>query len=370
VEEEEMTSSLSGPLILIVGSADLSRQDYDPKLVNPKAAPEAAEELGLELARRGCRIVVYSASEQYLERDVVRGFVGASKKNATKMIEVRYPYAAPGNAEFPEADSRKDLFDPTEDHRNASWEASFYASLRNADGVLVIGGGHSARAIGHMALAFQKPVAALACFGGAAQAIYRAILPGKDLASEEDLRAMNPATWKRELAPALVNALFAQRDALRLRAEAEETARRRRRATFSIVAAVCILMAAIAMTVLGFTLPDARANWLFTWLLFFVGPIAGAGSALASAGWRADDDGRSAVTTAGLGFVAGLISSLFYLLAQFSTANDTQSIKNVAIIVAMATGLVAGFTVDQVLKQAAAGRFRIAGQGGSSAVSG
>jgi hypothetical protein len=360
VKELRMTPSISAPLILIVGSANKSRTDYDPKLTNPDAAPTAAEELGAELARRGCRIVVYSASENYLECDFVRGFLGSSKKNARGMIEVRFPQTERASAEFPAPETRKDIFVPKAD-RNSSWEASFYASLADADGVLVIGGGHSARAIGHMALAFRKPVVALAYFGGAAQAIWEAIEPGADLPSKQDHQAM--AHWERGFASKIIDALLAQGETLRARARANEQTLRRRRATLSILAAVCLLVVAIALTVLAFTLPDARTNPLFTWLLFVVGPIAGAGTALASAGWRADDDGRSAVTTGGLGFVAGLISSLYYLLAQFSTADDAKSIKNVAIIVAMATGLAAGFTVDQVLKQATS-RTKTLGRGG------
>jgi hypothetical protein len=86
------------------------------------------------------------------------------------------------------------------------------------------------------------------------------------------------------------------------------------------------------------------------------------GSALASSGWRAGEDERSIVATAGLGFVAGLVSSLFYLLAQLSTAGDAQSIKGLAIVVAMATGLLAGFTLDHVLRQATEGKLKIPGR--------
>lgn len=352
---------MSGPLILIVGSADVSRSDYDPPLSNPGTAPVAAEELGAELARRGCRIVVYSSSESYLERSVVRGFVGASKKTANGTIQVRYPYSEPGSAQFPEAQSRPDLFVPTAD-RNAGWEAAFYASLRDADGMLVIGGGRSAHAIGHMALAFQIPLITLACFGGAAKAVWLAIRPGTDLASEENLQVMNPPAWRSDLSPGIVAALLAQGEIRRSRAQAKEADLRGRTATLQTTYAVLMLMAAIGATVWGFTLSEPHTV-LFAWLLFFVGPVAGAGSALASAGWKASDRSRSTLMTAGLGFVAGAISSLFYLLAQVSTVADAQSIKGLAIVVAMTTGLLAGFTFDQAFQQATAGKLKAPGDG-------
>ena len=355
------TLAMSAPLILIVGSANSARGDYNPLLVDAQSATSAAEQIGAELARRGCRIVVYSASNSFLEADVVRGFVKALKKNAKAMIEVRYPHTAPHSAKFAEAQDRPDLFVPTPD-RNASWEAAFYASLSDADGVFIIGGGWSAHAIGYMALAQQLPILSLACFGGAAKNIWLAVRPGIDLPTEAQQQLMNPPAWRADLAAGLVDALLAQADVLRVRAAASELAQRGRRATRRIVGAVAVLAAATAVTVWGFTLPVPHTDSTFTWLLFFVGPLAGAGSSLGLSGWRMNDDGHSMVATAGLGFIAGLVSSLFYLLAQVSTAAEPQAIKGLAIIVAMASGLIAGFTLDQVLKQATAGKLKLPGR--------
>jgi hypothetical protein len=70
-----------GPLILIIGSADVSRSDYNPPLLNAAEAPRAAAEIGEALAKAGCRIVVFSSDPAYVEADVVRGFVNGSAKS-------------------------------------------------------------------------------------------------------------------------------------------------------------------------------------------------------------------------------------------------------------------------------------------------
>jgi hypothetical protein len=346
---------MAAPLILVVGSAEAGRTDYQPQLENADKARLAAEHIGSELARRQCRIVVYSASKEYLEGDVVRGFAGAVAKTAKAMIEVRYPYTAAASAEFKESHDRPELFLSVSDP-NASWEAAFYASLRDADGIVIIGGGRSAHAIGYMALAFDVPILSLACFGGAGRAVWLAMKPDIDLPTKDHHQRMNPAGWKESAVSGLIDALLEQGEALRRRAEIADAAVRQRRATWRIGASVALLLAAIALMVWGYTLPEPRTDLLFVALLLLVGPVAGAGSSLALSVWSAADDTRSLGVTAGLGFVAGLFSSLIYLLAQATTATDAKAIKSVAIFVAMATGLLAGFAVDRVFRQAMEGR--------------
>jgi hypothetical protein len=84
-----------GPLILIIGSADVSRSDYNPPLLNAAEAPGAAAKIGEALAKAGCRIVVFSSDPAYVEADVVRGFVNGSAKSARRQIQVRAPQALP-----------------------------------------------------------------------------------------------------------------------------------------------------------------------------------------------------------------------------------------------------------------------------------
>jgi hypothetical protein len=350
---------VAGHLILVVGSADPDRTDYDPPIADPEGARMAAEQLGAELARQGCRIVVYSADRHFLEADVVRGFVGASKKRAKAMIQVRFPHTAPNSAKFREAETHDWLFEPLQD-RNGSWKASFYASLRDADGILILGGGRSAHAIGYMALGFSTPLVAVACFGGAGQAVWLAMRPDADLVTEADWRRMKPRAWNDGLAAPLVASLLAQRTLREHRRAQESAARGRTAAMARIVGGVLFLTVAIALTAWGLMQPEPHRTPLFMVSLLFVGPIAGVGSALTSSGWRVEHE-RHPAATGGLGFTAGLTSSLLYLLAQFSTASDPSMIKGLAMIVALATGLLAGFTVDRVLKRATDGKVSISG---------
>ena len=52
------------PLIAVVGDAK--------KTKNPEIARRAAEDLGAELAKRGCRILVYSSSPEFVEWELAR----------------------------------------------------------------------------------------------------------------------------------------------------------------------------------------------------------------------------------------------------------------------------------------------------------
>lgn len=108
-----------------MGSADPNRA-YDPELKHADQATLAAEQLGRELARFGCHIVVYSSDPQFIEAHVVRGYV-ASGKAQEGSIQVRFPDGSPA-ATFPEYETNPGIFsfspDPSRD-----WEVSFYRSL-------------------------------------------------------------------------------------------------------------------------------------------------------------------------------------------------------------------------------------------------
>ena len=78
-----------GPLIAIAGSAADKRRE-ELQLVDPVTARKAAEEIGRELAKAGCRILIYSTEPEFIESDVVQGYV-SSKKGESGSIQVRYP---------------------------------------------------------------------------------------------------------------------------------------------------------------------------------------------------------------------------------------------------------------------------------------
>ena len=80
---------MAGPLIAIVGSADPSRT-YDPP-VTTGVVEDMARGLGAELARQGCRILVFDPGKSYIEGTVVTGFVTRGSKTGaeiTKGLEI------------------------------------------------------------------------------------------------------------------------------------------------------------------------------------------------------------------------------------------------------------------------------------------
>ena len=62
---------MTGPLIAIVGDAN--------KCASPALGRRAAREIGLELARRNCRILVFSSSQDYIEYEAVQGYLSQQR---------------------------------------------------------------------------------------------------------------------------------------------------------------------------------------------------------------------------------------------------------------------------------------------------
>jgi hypothetical protein len=197
-------------------------------------------------------------------------------------------------------------------------------------------------------------------FGGAAQRVWKAIVPGQDLPSKEDLAAMAQPHWSEASAAACVQALTGQRERrlaelsserLALRAQARATSARSLFAGFLFLLAVAILP-------VGLWALDARL-WVFQALLFFAGALAGAsGSTLRLLWTREADD--TMLRTAVLGLAAGGISAILYLIAQFAanpgilgvTTATTQANPQPALLVfAVAIGFIAGFTSDAVYRK-------------------
>jgi hypothetical protein len=129
--------------IAIVGGADPERNDpqrsdsYKPK-VHIEAANAIAQALGAELAKRGHSIIVYHSGAAYIEAEVVKGFANAAPRNERSII-VRQPQMGTP-AIFQEEKTHPKLFRRIVDTSDL-WEVSFYRSLADSDGVILIGGG-------------------------------------------------------------------------------------------------------------------------------------------------------------------------------------------------------------------------------------
>ena len=161
-----------GPLIAIAGSVADKRKD-ELKLGDPATARKAASEIGRELATAGCRILVYSTEPEFIESDVLSGYVG-SNKATPRSIQVRYPLSRPQPL-APEYAARDALFEwlPTQ---SSEWEVAFYRSVEEIDGMLLVGGGYSTLVGGLVAMGQHVPIVALAAFGGAASKVWESLL--------------------------------------------------------------------------------------------------------------------------------------------------------------------------------------------------
>jgi hypothetical protein len=79
-------------MIAIVGDADPKRT-FTPSMKDAAKAKKAAEQLGIELAQRGAKLLVYGGP--FLEADVVRGFVAGKQPRWLHPDELYARHAVP-----------------------------------------------------------------------------------------------------------------------------------------------------------------------------------------------------------------------------------------------------------------------------------
>src|SRR5262245_14202443 len=259
--------------IAIIGSIDAKRTDYDPPLKNTTQAPDAGRALGRALAEAEHPILVFSSSPDYLEAHIVQGYVRSSKARDKSIIKL-YPRKKDPqiHGDFAEEITHPALFDPRTD-THPRWEASYYQSLPDVDGVLMLGGGHATLIMGLMALANKTPIVSLGTFGGNAEEIW-AMLSDKQGIETADRQDMGRGSWQDDTAPALVASLARQRetlDAMQKEKEAAATKQQLDRNQRSQRAVVYGIIAAL-LTVLGvFGSPALLGEklWLVLYALCF-----------------------------------------------------------------------------------------------------
>lgn len=347
------------PSIAVVGSADPQRTTYDPPLRNVDQVKQACEQLGRELAKAGYRIVVYSSNPAFIEADIVRGYV-TSGKAQSESIQIRYPRAveAAGPPRFPEQDSHQAVFDEIPDEA-PNWEVSFYRSLTEVDGLLLLGGANSALITGVIADASRKPLVAVATFGGSAQNVWS--LSMGQLASKDERRVMGLPTWREDSAAKLVRSLGEQRlrlqkeEAERLLSEKLQEKRLRRQAG----TAGLLVLTAVVLTAVGFFGAEA-GHTLFGALFFGVPLLAGAAGSLARNLFEyvrgvSGQGSRSSLAVTVLGMIAGLIAAALFVLAQMASTPNFDEFPakippglNRLIPFELVIGFVAGLTLEAV----------------------
>jgi hypothetical protein len=312
-------------------------------------------ELGRELAKAGFRILVYFSAPTMLEAPVVKGYV-ASENARPGSIQVRYPLHGQKPA-FPEQLTHGQLFDWRPDS-GPDWEMSFYQSLKEVDGILLVGGAQSTLIGGLVAMGHRTAVVALASFGGSAAKIWESLRPGRDLPTADEISLMARPQWSSERAADCAKAFQEQlaRRAAEVRQRLLDELRReasiRRHAAWAlalfVAAVVCVPVA------WGQQLSLTAAIWLL-----FVSPLL---AGVAGSTIRLVFDLRqgsvplsreSALTTAALGVVAGGVAGLLFITAQVTTVGTSVTSEQASRLVpfGVVIGFIAGLTLDAVFRK-------------------
>ncbi|MEB3210510.1 MAG: hypothetical protein VKL39_04120 [Leptolyngbyaceae bacterium] len=360
------------PLITIVGSANQERAS-ELGLKKVEIAQQAAKELGWAIAEANCRLLVYSTQPGFIEYYTIRGYIesGQGKPNS---IQIRYPLTLE-QPELPDQNSNEHLFDWRPD-RSKDWEVSFYRSLQEVDGMILIGGGQSTLISGLVAMGYRKPILALASFGGCAEKVWEALSIERDLLEHRDITFMASPKWSSTSAKEGIQILLRQRQRREEEAKQLRLAELRKSANLTrhaLVSATLFLVALASVPIAwGGGLPYP---WLL-WLLFF-SPVLGG---VSGATIRTVFDLRqgslplttpSTITTIALGLIAGGVAGLLFISAQLtaipavpdvtdavnSTALATASLQLQAsqagrlVPFAVSIGFIAGLTLDAVFRR-------------------
>ncbi|SHI60478.1 hypothetical protein SAMN05421803_101709 [Nocardiopsis flavescens] len=329
------------PLIAVVGSFSAER-DYRPPLTDPGGLRNACEEIGGEIARRGCDLLVFSGKEKYAETAAARGFLAASEAGPRTVVARLARHQQYTLEPGPESGARiRVVRDPS-----GEWEVPYYRALMETDGIVLAGGGRSTRVTGILALAQEIPVAPVSVFGAAAEQVWVHLDRTRNRATDEDL-ALLGGPWTDTSAGDLVDGLLRQAGE-----RAREAARRRRaerRARFpersGLLTAAAFLIASLACLVGISAAPDGPVGFA----AMVAGPMfAAMAGALIRDSFGAEQEALKAVVR-GLG--AGVVSVLLFLSAQL-LLNPEALQENVALLrlsfFLIPVGFTAGFTFDLV----------------------
>jgi hypothetical protein len=342
--------SANDPIIAIVGNVKTE-----------PGAPASAEALGRELAKAGLRILVYSSGVGYLDSHIVRGYV-ASRLATRHSIQVRYPLHGEKPA-FPEQQSNDELFDWRPDSRS-DWEMSFYQSLTDVDGVLLMGGGASTMIAGLVAMGHGIAMFPVAAFGGEATKVWEALRPGRDLPSADEISVMARPGWDDGRAAECVKALKNQLARKVELAKQKRLEERRREISVTRQACVAAFLFALAVTCI-FIAWAWKLEPLMVLLLLFVAPLL---AGISGSTIRLVFDlrqasmpvtGESAITTGALGLIAGGAAGLLFIIAQVTTAPGSPSPEQIVsseqarrlVAFGVLIGFTAGLTLDAVFRK-------------------
>lgn len=270
-----------------------------------------ANDIGATLAIAGMGLVVYFSNEESLEPHVVSGYVAALPPGAgTRLIRLRFAESQRNTVKFAEQTTRNDLFDPILFAGN-DWEAPFYRSLVDSDGVdavLLMAGARSTLIAGQIALARPLPILAIDQFDGAAAVIRSELaMTDRDYPSSTTHNTKELVAWLQ--------------DKCALRAKRKEQSLERERNYLKLISqkqtggwATAAFIALLVIAFFGTAKAPNPGLWPF---LTFIGLVsAGAtGALIRSIMWGGDQNAPT--TSLLLGSVAGFAVGLAYLIPQF-----------------------------------------------------
>jgi hypothetical protein len=294
------------PFVAIIGGLWILK---DPALVTE--AQNMASEIGAALAKAGMGLVVYFSDVNSLEPHVVSGYAKTIPAGSgAGSIRVRFAESQKNAVKFAEQTTRYDLFEP-DLFPGQDWEAPFYRSLVDADGVdavLLMAGARSTLIAGQIALARPLPVLAIDKFDGSAGVVRTELATRvKDYPSSATQNTTALVAWlKNECvarAKQQAEARRREKNLLKLTSQREKT--------LWAGAAFIALLAAVFFGVAK--QPDPG---LYPFLTFAGLIAAGAtGAMIRSVIWGADE--TAPMTSLLLGGVAGFVVGMAYLVPQW-----------------------------------------------------
>ncbi|MFL6208025.1 MAG: hypothetical protein ACJ74W_04205 [Pyrinomonadaceae bacterium] len=321
-------------------------------------AKQTAQDIGAALASAGMGLVVYFSNVESLEPHVVSGYVKALPQGVgAGSIRVRFAESQKNQVKFAEQATRDDLFERALFPGN-DWEAPFYRSLVDADGVdavLLMAGARSTLIAGQIAVARPLPVLAIDKFDGSAGVIRTELATKeKGYPSSTTHTITQSVAWLKNqcVARAKQQAEARQRETKYLKATSQ------REKTFWAGCAFVALLLAIFFGVARVPTPN-----LYPFLMFIGLVAAGATGALSrSVIWGGEE--TPPITSLLLGSVAGFVVGMAYLVPQFvgapkvlepsttvvEAANKIQFMS--AVLVAISAGIGFDTVFTRLKKQA------------------
>src|ERR1700752_3927744 len=147
----------------IIGGAEPARNNPErPDAYKPEVRIDEtraiAKALGSAIAKRGHGLVVYDA--RFIEADAVEGYVAENPKadRTDPPIIIRQPQDGK-LVPFKEEATHPTLFERRAD-KTGLWEVSFYRSLADSDGLILLGGANSTMVAGQVSIGARIPILA------------------------------------------------------------------------------------------------------------------------------------------------------------------------------------------------------------------